>query len=216
MKLSVTKLRSFIQERKKAQFDHFIVYLFPICSALVSTVFSTNYLTTIILFYGLPSVYLSFRYSRYIKKALFFALIFGSVITVPLDYLAHLNGSWEIIAPGYRILEYIPITDFIWAILIVYLLAIHHEGIAHHRLNDTVFQKRTKLFINSMIAILITFMIFKLKFHDYMKVDYFYLKAGIVSLVIPTFFWLHNRLKVAFSFFKTAIFSLSLQFSMKL
>ncbi len=206
MKRYFARWIAYIQERKQARFDHIAIYIFPICSALLATVFATNYFYTIILFYGLPSVYLSLRYSRYIKKAFFFALIFGSVFTIPLDYLAHLNGAWEIIAPGYRILEFIPVTDFMWAILIVYLIAIHHEGIAHHQLNDNVYQKRTKLFLNSMIAVLLLFMIIKLNFPQYLEIDYFYFKAGIVALIIPAFFWLHTRIKVALSFFKTAVF----------
>ncbi len=196
----------YIQERKRAQIDYLIIYLFPICSALLASVFTTSYLTTIVLFYGIPSLYLSMRYTRSIRRAGIFALIMGTVLTIPLDYLAHLNGAWEIIAPGYRILNFIPLVDFVWAFLIVYLIIMHHEGLAHHHYKHKVDSQRSRLFINSMVSVFILFFIVYFRFHEYMRIEYFYLKAGTLSLIIPTSIWLYRKVKRILIFLKTALF----------
>jgi len=80
--------------RSKNKYDLFFIILWPIVASLFSFFLSLNNLAAIFLFLGIPSIYLSFKSKKYIKKVFLFSLITSVPAMIVIDYIAELNGNW--------------------------------------------------------------------------------------------------------------------------
>ncbi|NQV08402.1 hypothetical protein HQ529_00965 [Candidatus Woesearchaeota archaeon] len=84
-----------IDESKLKKLDIFLLIVFPIIAVIVSLSINASLIVSTLLFFGLPSLWLSYRTQHMIAKTAIFAFI----ITIPvivIDYLAHLNKSWNV------------------------------------------------------------------------------------------------------------------------
>jgi len=63
--------------RAEAKKDLFFISVIFAVSALIVSSFRLGYLPSVILFFGLPSFYISYRYKEIIKKTLMFSAIFS-------------------------------------------------------------------------------------------------------------------------------------------
>jgi len=78
------------------KFDIFILILFPILATFISLLINANYLVVTLLFFGLPSLYLSIRTRKRIAKTALFSLIFSVPLTIIVGYLASIDKAWYI------------------------------------------------------------------------------------------------------------------------
>lgn len=174
-------------KNRKFFFDAVILACFIIIATVVTVVFKTNFLTSTVLFFVFPSLYLSYRDSGIIKKSAFFSLLFTVPLTTFLDYMAVLDRSWFVpnTVFGSRLFGVVPYEDYIWAFFFVYLIVLFYEYFLDHGEKRDRLQKNIIymiLLFNSLLAVF--FLLLKTD-QDLLHVEYFYLKGGIVVAVIP-------------------------------
>lgn len=106
----------------------------PLLAAIITVVGHTNFLTSIVLFFIVPSVYFTFRRRSIFRKGM--VLCLASIpFTVIIDYFAMADGSWydSTIFP-YRLLNGIPLEDFLWsAAWFYFVIAIYETFIDRSR-----------------------------------------------------------------------------------
>ncbi len=102
--------------RKKG--DIIILIMFPIVSVIVSLLIKANFLTSTLLFFGLPAIWLSYRTKEMINKTALFSLIFSIPFTIVIDYIAVLDKAWYVPNSIIRLFGIIPIEDFVWGFLL--------------------------------------------------------------------------------------------------
>ena len=107
---------------KEAKLDVLLLILFPIATALLSFALNTGFIGSMLLFFGVPSVWLSWRKPKVVKRVALFSIIFTIPFWAVIDYLAHTDKTW--LNPTiftFRIFGVVPLEDllfgFLWPIM---------------------------------------------------------------------------------------------------
>ncbi len=185
--------------------DIFLLIIFPIFSVLISLALKANFLTSILLFYGLPSLWLSLRTPNRVAKT----LIFTSLLTPPfgliVDYIETINHSWFIpqTSFSFRVFGVIPIKDLIWGFFVVYSTIIFYEHFldkGKHQLVD----KRLKLLIWPLFSALTIFLVTLSSKLDIFIFRYAYLWLGLLLVFLPSITFLSFFPRLISKYIKTA------------
>ncbi|MBI2620775.1 hypothetical protein HYW61_00945 [candidate division WWE3 bacterium] len=170
---------------------------FTVVVAAVVDFLHLNFLTATVLFFGVPSIYLTWLNPRLAKKTLVFMLLIVLPMVFIFDYLAYVDNTWFVPNSAFRFLiNSIPIEDVIWAIMWVYYGIVFWEYFL-----DT--QKPKRLFPKSIwkLVVFIAFLLtifFYFYFFDRGKlyIPYFYLILGVTFGIGPLGYvlWRYPRL----------------------
>ncbi len=163
--------------------DLIILIFSPIIATLLSLALHANFLTTMILYLAIPSIYFSYKTPLAIKKTMLIAL-WALPITLFLDYIAFLNETWAVptIFP-FRILSLIPLEDFIFSFLFVYFVVILKEHFFEKSHNPNYY--RLVRYGITVIIFLILFFILYFYSPDTLRIPYYYLWLVIVVFLLP-------------------------------
>ncbi|VVA44264.1 conserved membrane hypothetical protein [Candidatus Roizmanbacteria bacterium] len=197
--------------------DIVFLILSPIFASVTSLYFRTNFLTSTLLFYGIPAVYLSLRNMHAVKKSAIFSFIFGLIGGgIIFDYLSHFNNLWFVpsIFP-IRILGQVPIEDLLWGFLSVYNIIMFYEHLldkGKHNLKNT----HMKYFITIIIFCLTIFLVIYIFKNELFLISYFYAKIILVLFLIPTISFLTFFPRLLSKYLKTGVyfFAQSLMFEL--
>jgi len=167
--------------------DLIILFFYFIIGAAFCYIFKINAFGSILVFFGLPSLYLTIRNPKYIKKSIIFSFILGVPMIILIDYIAHLTGQWIIphsILP-YRLFTYVSVEVIFWAILNVYSVVIFYEYFLNHRSTDKVWLPHMKYLLSFVSFLFVLFLIFYYFLPNLLHIPYFYLMFGIFWIFIP-------------------------------
>lgn len=167
--------------------DIFLLLLFPVISVILSLTIEANFLISTLLFFGLPSLYLSIRTPDQVKKVFLFSLILSVPLGVVIDYIATIDGSWfvPISVFPFRLFGVVPIEDLIWGFFLIYSIVIFYEHFLDkggHKLID----KRMKYLIWPLVILLLVFFILLFIKPALLIIPYAYLWLGVTLFLIPT------------------------------
>jgi hypothetical protein len=166
--------------------DIFFLILFPILSAFFVEILRLNYLVATLLFFGLPSLYLSWRNPKLIKRALIFAGSLFVPVTVVLDSPAFFDRSWFVPNSAFRFLRSsVPIEDVVWVFLWLYFAVIFWEFFLDYLRPNLKISPHVKYLVLIVVGFSTAYFLFYLFKPEYLAIKYFYLKAGIVFGAIP-------------------------------
>ena len=149
-----------MSEKNLKKLDIVLFILFPLFAAAISYFFKVNYFTSIMLFFGLPAIYLSFRNKHAIIKSVIFSITFSLLFTTGA-YVAVHNGAWYVpntVFP-FRIFWGFAIEDLMIALFFSYLVVIFYE----HFIDKSKYQiteHRIKYLILPVIILAILFLCF--------------------------------------------------------
>ncbi len=197
--------------------DIIFLILSPIFATFVSLTLKTNFLTSTLLFFGIPAIYLSWRNQHAVKKSAIFSFLFGLVGgALIIDYITHFNNAWFVttIFPV-RIFNQAPIEDFLWGFLAVYNIIMFYEHLldkGKHNLKDT----HLKYFVSLIIFITIIFSVIYIFDKKLFLIPYFYIKAGFIVILVPAISFLTFFPRLISKYLKTGVyfFAQSLMFEL--
>lgn len=172
------------EKKSKAKYDAVVLIALPILAGVASWVLPLNYLSSIILFFGLPSIYLSCRKPEIIKRTLVFAATFALIGSIG-DYFAVKDGSWHVPTIfSFKLFNVVPMEDIIWFFSVSYLILAYYELFFDHYPHKTVGRRMRYLYtiLASIIAILAVAWCMD---GGLKTINYFYLKSSIVLAIIP-------------------------------
>lgn len=197
--------------------DITLLILFPVISVVFSLWFKTNYLTSILLFFGLPSFWLSFRTPKKIAKTFLFSLFTAVPIGFLLDYVAVINNQWFVPSTifSFRVMNIVPVEDFIWAFFLVYVIIIFYEHFLDKGKHELI-DRKMKYIIWPLVVVLIVFFTILSSKPELLVIKYFYLWFGTILLFLPSITFLSFFPRLFSKYIKTTsyIFSLSFLFEM--
>lgn len=185
--------------------DILLLILFPLIAVILSLGLKLNFIISTLIFFGLPSVYLSFRTKKVILRTLTFTLLFGLSASIVLNYMASLDNSWEVptIFP-FRLLDKVSIEEIVWSLLIVYFIVIFYEHFFDKGKHKVEYSMRYLAYI--LISILVVFLLSLFTNPDLLKINYFYLKAGLIAALLPLAAFLFEFHKFVSKFIKTGLY----------
>lgn len=156
----------------------------PILATAVSNVFSLSFLQSTLLFFAVPSIYLSLRNPRLIKTTLIFSLIMGLTMLIIFDHMAYLDASWYVPGSMWRFLrDSIPIEDGPWAVFLIYYVVITWEYFFFSPKKRQVFHPNIVWFYAFCASLLIVFFIAYVFSPTSLAVPYFYFKLIIFEMI---------------------------------
>lgn len=74
--------------------DIVLLILFPLFAFFIAIFLKANYLTSILLFFAPPAVYLSYRTKKAILRTLLFSILFVLPFGLVSDYVGIYGGAW--------------------------------------------------------------------------------------------------------------------------
>lgn len=188
-----------------------VLLLFLILAPVISLTFKTTLLVSLILFYGLPSLWLSFRMPSLIKRTLFFSFL-SAVVFFIVDYIAVLDKGWFVSSVfSYRFLGLLPIEDSLWFFAAVYLIVMFYEYFddnGPHRIKHTHITLLLKI-----IGVLLILFVGALVFYpSLLVIPYAYLWVWIVFALVPITVTLIVHPKLRLKFLKGTLYMACLNF----
>lgn len=167
-----------------------ILLYFVLVTPLILTL-NLNYLITVFLYAGIPSIYLSIRKPQIIYKTSIFTITSIIPGVLILDYIAHFNNIWYVpTVLGQLVLDTFAIDEFIWGFFYVYFIVSLYEYMFDQDRNKRVFSHRTKIFY-ILFAIALT--VFGIIYHvdkSLLLINYFYFVLILCFFIIPILLFL--------------------------
>lgn len=165
--------------------DLALLIIFPVVSVLGSLYLKANFLTSIFLFFGLPSLWFSYRTPNKVMKTLIFSAIFAGPMVLLIDYVAGGDLSWYVptIFP-FRLLGIIPIEDFFFGFGMAYYTVIFYEHFLDKGKPGLV-DKHMRYIIWPLIIFAVTVISSYLILGGPVVIPYAYLWLGLVIALIP-------------------------------
>lgn len=168
--------------------DLLLILLWPILASMISFAVSANYFVSIILFFGVPAVYLSFLKPKFIKKIALFSLILGIPLSIIIDYIMEITRAWftpTSIFGSFLLFGTVMIEDIIFMVLYLYLVAMFYEVFLEKPHKAKLADRNLKyLFIGGMVALTV-FIFYYITNPALLAIEFFYLKVGIIVGIIP-------------------------------
>ncbi len=199
--------------KKEIRRDKVLIFIWPIIASIISFLVKANYFVSIILFFGLPSVYLSFRDKGLIKKSILFSGLFGVPFAIIINYIAILSRTWwtPTIFP-FKLFGIISIDDFLWVFLYVYFIVMYYEYFLEHKFKDKLYYPYFKYLIIGILTLFLIFSIVIFINPHLLNINYYYLKMGIIAMALPIIMVLLKFPNLFTKFFKAGAYFFYLSF----
>ncbi len=149
---------------------------------VISFALRTNFLTSTILFLGLPSLYLLYKEKRYFRKIFFASVSFGIFFGFVFDFIAELNKAWDWNGGLFfgKILGIVQIDVMIWFFLwIFHILLFYEHFIDRKKLRSKVSLRQLEVFAVSILSVVLLVGIYKF-FPAFLYFDKAYLMLCLV------------------------------------
>lgn len=158
----------------------------PLIAAFISFNFPINFFLSSFIFFGVPAAILSLLKPNRVKKAAVASLIFTPIGLV-IDYVAQINGTWKMPLPDtvfpFKFLDVVSIEGIIWGFLHVYAVIMYFSYFSEKQYIKTLWNKKSEEALALFIGIFLLFLVTLLFLPDTLKIPYWYIIFGLVSLL---------------------------------
>lgn len=188
--------------------DTVLLILFPLLALFLSLLIKTDsFFISTLLFYLPPSIYLSFRCPKAVKKTIICSILWSLPVSLVIDYFVFINQTWFVPTSilKTRFFGIVPIEDLVWSFFLTYLIIIYYEYFLDKGKKNYKNSNIKHLFLFSFVC-LIAFTIFGLLPKGVARIPYFYIKGGIVLIVIPLVSFISFFPKMLSKFLKVTVY----------
>jgi hypothetical protein len=204
--------------RNKLRLD-FVVVLSLVLVFIPSVLFfKVRFLTSTILFFAVPALYLFIRKPKQIKR-LVASLTAGMIVAFIVDFLAELNGAWswapvgQLVFPN-KLFGLIPIDVLIWYFFWLLVTIVYYEHFFEHERSDKVsklFKKALTFFTLLLVLVITTYYTYK----KLLIFPYAYFIIGFLG-AFPFFYLIIKKPHLVGKLLKAGIFNIFLFLSFEL
>ncbi|MDD5470077.1 MAG: hypothetical protein PHO92_04760 [Candidatus Peribacteraceae bacterium] len=196
--------------------DIALLILFPVFAVVISLAVRANFFTSILLFFGLPSLWFSLRTPSQVLKTLLFSLLLSLPLGIVIDYIAALDHSWFVPRTIFplRLFGAIPLEDILWGFFFVYSIVIFYEHFLDQGKSDALLHRRMKHLAWPVSLLMAVFIAVVFSNPDLLAIPYAYFWIGAVFFLVPSVLFLSffPRLLSKFSITASYFFLLALLF----
>lgn len=181
--------------------DLVFLLVISIFAAVTSLLLKANFFISTLLFFGLPSLFISFKNKKAVKKSVVFAFLITVPFTFLFDYLITVDKGWHIVGSifNFRIFGIVAIEQFVWTFLWAYQIIIFYEYfLDQHKqtaLSTLILKlfnrkkelvsKRMELFSLILFISLLVFILLVFVNPSSLKINYAYFWLGLIFGIIP-------------------------------
>src|SRR3989344_248725 len=124
--------------------------IWPIAASVISFLLRADVMISMLLFLGVPAIYLSFLKPHCIKMAAIFSAIASVPMAIIIDYVMELTGGWFLPYSAFgdfRLFGYVTVEQIIWLFLYLYLVAMFYEVFLDKTCTHQLYTPAMKYFI---------------------------------------------------------------------
>lgn len=199
-----------IFSRKKHKLDIIVLWVWLFIAPTLATALGVQYYLSIIIFFVLPSIYLSCRNFAAIKKSVLFSLLVGVPLVTVLDYMMEITGSMFIpqsILGNFRILGYVALESYVWGFFFLFYIVMYYETFLNHHIRQRLYRPSMKYLVIGMLILLSTFFVIYFIQPTALQITfYFYFFWGLMLVVIPIVLLLTRFPRLVAKFFKAGAY----------
>lgn len=170
--------------------DKLVIVAIPLCATAVVEGFRLPFITSIFVYFGLPTVYLFWRDPKIIKKVLLFSLIVWWPLMIVWDYLAYVDNTWFVPSAMRFIRNSLPYQDIFWGLLYIMFGLSVYEYFFNEKRSKKVFPRRFYFLACFFYGGLALFLLLYFLSPQYLVLPYFFLWMGLVFAVVPLILFL--------------------------
>lgn len=194
--------------------------ILPVLAFFITIIFNANFIVSILLFFGLPTLYLLLKKKYLLKKSFVFAIIFAIPMDIFLDTFAAVSGAWIItdtVFP-FKFLGVATVENIIFAFFWILFSVVFYEYFFDKgKRKDFISNKMNPLVYFLIVLFILTVTVMYVVDPYYLNIPFFYLIASLSFIVIPLAWFLINYPKFikrfivlgAYFFFVTLLFELA-------
>ena len=178
-----------------------ILIILTFFATILSLALKVNFLVSALLFFALPSIYISFKQKNQIMRLSKFSALMGIPFIIIFDYIMASTNGW--IVPktifSFRILEVVTIEMIIAMFFGVYFVLQFYTYFLDHHIEK---HPKTRLFGVLIGSVFVIFILLYLIWPKLLHIPYAYIILGIIFLALPTILLLitHKTLIKKFGF----------------
>ena len=189
--------------------DWVLMMALPLVATAAAWIFNLNFLSTTLLYFGVPALYLSLRKPKLVKKTLMFCVMFAVPLWVIFDHLSYLDRSWFVPNSALRLLRNsLPIETLVWSFTWMYFVIIWWEFFVDKSKNRAKFSKKMKYLVAFVTVLLIMFGMLYLIRPALLHIPYFYVNLGIFFISVPIVVALVHTRRLVWKFWPLGIYFL--------
>lgn len=195
--------------------DFIMVILLP-TFVFVSAIFfnlNINYLVSLILFFGIPCLYLSIRSPYKVRKVGTFSLAVSIPVAMIFELLTLGDRAWLVphSVLSQRLLGIIPLEDFVWMFVATYIILMFYENFCTKEFTPKI-SHRIKILSTLLYGLTFVLSLLFLSTGRLLVIPYSYLLLCLLFWMIPISIFLFRYPKYLWDFSKVALFFLYLHF----
>lgn len=185
--------------------------ILPIFAFISILYFQTNLLISIILFFGLPSIYLSTNNPRAIVKTAIFTFLVSIPLTFIFDYLLVKDNAWYIVTTvfPFRLFDVVTLEQFFFTFLCIYFMISVYEHFFDRKTSfrkDQIISRRMLIFGLISFTAAFTLIGIILINNSTNIIPYAYAFLGMILGVIPVFLFLWHFPNFIWRFIKITVY----------
>lgn len=174
--------------------DHLIIIGLILLSIPITVFAEVNFLTSTLLFFGLPSAYLIWRRPQNIKKATLGGIILGLGLGFPFDFVAEYNNAWgwgaDFFLPAH-FFGVVSLDVLVWFFLWVFLVVAYYEHFIEHDRTKRISPKAKWVAVAGLVISVLVILLWKVA-PLALTFDYAYATLGIMTFLICAFLLTKN------------------------
>jgi hypothetical protein len=182
-----------------------LLYVLPLLAVVVALVVRAEFLLTLILFWGLPSVVLTLWAREHALKALLFATV-GMIFMICLDLVFFATKQWYVVTPFNTLFGVVAWADLLYWFLWVYFPILFWEHFYEKKKKEPFWsRKMTRLASVLLLASFAILAAWTWAPH-LLQIPYFYLLSTVILIVIPIALEVLAKPKLGFKFLRVALY----------
>jgi len=172
---------------KSKKVDLILLIIYPFSASITAFLFNINFFFSVLVFLGVPSVFLSLRAKEYVGHTLIFSLILAIPFAIILNYISHITNTWLIRYSilSIRLFGYVTIDVIIWSVFLVYFPIMFYRYFFAETVPSKLYVRNTTSLIILLVFLMFIFLILLVFSPNYLQIPYFYLLYGTVFELIP-------------------------------
>lgn len=198
---------NFLHRKNQKGLDLLIFSLYPVLASVLSFLFNLNFAWSVFLFFGLPSIHLSFLLPKSIKKTLWFSLLVAIPLALIVDHIAHLTSIWHVptIFP-FRIFGQVTVEDVVWGILLAYYTIMFYEYFYDAHRDRKLLRPKMKICLSIIAIMFVVFLIVLYSAPNLLDIPFFYFWFGTILFFLPVAVEFWRKPKLVEKFLPTAVY----------
>jgi len=175
-----------LSRKNKRLLDLLVIIALVLISIPITIYGEVSFLTSTLLFFGLPSAYLIYKRPRNFKKALYAGVILGLILGFSFDFVAEFNNSWgwgSDFALPVNLFGVVSLDVLVWFFFWVFLAVAYYEYFVENDRSTKISKNAKWVTFWGLILAVVTVLLWKV-YPQILELTNAYAKLGTITFII--------------------------------